>query len=104
MVTPRAGLTLWAIPWAPGLPGNSAPPSPRSSTAWSWAPYAVSFGGLVVFVTLKGGHVGDAGGLEVEVGFVGLAGERDRALIALMGYTFARIGAVVGMKVPSVPT
>jgi integrase/recombinase XerD len=28
-----------------------------------------------------------------------LIGLRDRALIALMGYTFARIGAVVGMKV-----
>ena len=28
-----------------------------------------------------------------------LIGLRDRALIALMGYTFARVGAVVGMKV-----
>jgi len=28
-----------------------------------------------------------------------LLGLRDRALIALMGYTFARVGAAVGMKV-----
>ncbi len=30
------------------------------------------------------------------------AGLRDRALIALMGYSFARIGAVIGMKVEDV--
>jgi integrase/recombinase XerD len=28
-----------------------------------------------------------------------LLGLRDRALIALMGYTFARVGAAIGMKV-----
>jgi integrase/recombinase XerD len=28
-----------------------------------------------------------------------LVGLRDRALIGLMGYTFSRVGAVIGMKV-----